>query len=215
VLKKTLIKLNALKEGQFFHIGYGLVRKKDERFSGRKGTWIGFTADELLEEGIKRIKEGDKDKIALAAIKFSMLKISSKKELIFDWDKALSIQGDSGPYVLYSLVRAKNILKNSSSSNDENLKLENKNLDLNKEEKMLMRLIWAYPFYVKKAFMSFEPNVICDYLLDLCQSFNTFYEKHRVIGSDKEEIRLNIIRHFVKTCEKALYLLGIQPVNYM
>ncbi|MEM3610386.1 MAG: arginine--tRNA ligase, partial [Candidatus Anstonellales archaeon] len=109
------------------HISYAHVKLKESQFSGRKGTWIGYTAEDLFEECVKRELEliknnyslSDNEKlniakiISLAAIKYYILKYDNDKEILFDWDNALSLKGNSGPYVLYSLVRSKSILKKS------------------------------------------------------------------------------------------------------
>ncbi|RME80116.1 MAG: arginine--tRNA ligase [Methanobacteriota archaeon] len=208
VVKSILIKLSLVEPSQYRHVSYGRVRKEGGTFSGRKGTWMGFTADELLKEGMARVEKGDKEKIALAAIKFSFLRASTRKEIVFDWDKALSLEGASGVYLLYSLVRAKRILSKVST---EPLPSSN----LNKEEKELMAHIWRYPYYVENAATSLEPNTITEYLLKLSTLFNKFYEKHRVIGEEEEAKRVAIVSSFIKAMEKGLSLLGIEPVEEM
>ncbi len=221
VVKNILLELGVIKdEKQYIHVAYGRVRKKEGSFSGRKGTWLGFTADELLEEGKRRVEKGPKEKIALAAIKFSFLKPSARKDFVFDWNKALSFEGDSGVYLLYSLVRAKHILEKAESSKGNKEEVSNVNVEeglnqLNDEEQALMRHIWLFPLYVEGAARSFEPNVVAEYLLDLSALFSRFYEKHKVIGSDEEAKRLVIVERFATTLEKGLALLGIEPVEDM
>jgi arginyl-tRNA synthetase len=104
------------------HLSYEHVGLPDEKFSGRKGTWIGFTADELIAESKKRVLEKitlemeDKEKqgighiVGVGAIKFSFLRAGSEKRITFTWDSALNMEGDSGPYLQYAFVRTNGIL---------------------------------------------------------------------------------------------------------
>ncbi len=215
VVKQILSELGFIEEWQYKHIAYGRVKRKEGSFSGRKGTWIGFTADELLSEGMSRVEKGDKKKLALAAIKFAFLKSATRKDIVFDWDKALSFEGDSGVYLLYAYVRAKHILDKAGKdiTTPESLKLGEINLE--PAERHLMRLVWLFPDFVEEAAKSFEPNVIISYLLDLAEAFNVFYEKHKVIGSDEEEKRLALVSIFADRLKEGLALLGIDVVEEM
>ncbi len=217
VIKEILKKIGYLEEAKnSIHLAYARVRLKDASFSGRKGTWIGYTADELLQEGIKRVlsKMENEDvelakKIALAAIKFSILRISPSKEVVFDWDKALAIEGDSGPYLLYSYVRANSILRKVVNPKDE------EDTPFSQVEKELLLLISRFNEFVEKSVNSFDPSIIADYLLDLAKSFHSFYSKERVIGSVDEAKKVSIVKRFVETMEKGLSLLGIEVVDRM
>jgi len=224
LLKECLVKMKILKEHEFKHLAYGLVRKNEEKFSGRKGTWIGYTADDLLNEGIKKIEKGDKRKIALAAIKYSFLKMNNKSPVNFDWEKALSTEGDSGVYLLYSYKRAESVLKKYMEINSiqqEQLEKEllnfenelkmNEKVYLNDEERNLMREIWFYPYYVNNASKNLEPSVIANYSFNLANLFNSFYEKNQIINSKEEKKRLLITRKFLETMRKCLWLLNIEP----
>ncbi len=217
VIKEVLKKMGYLDEAKnSIHLAYAKVRLKDASFSGRKGTWIGYTADELLQEGIKRVlnKMESKDvelakKIALAAIKFSILRVSPLKEVVFDWDKALAIEGDSGPYLLYSYVRASSILRKALNPVDE------EEVPFSDVEKELLLLISKFNEFVEKAVTSFDPSILADYLLDLAKAFHSFYSKERVIGSVDEAKKVSIVRKFAETMERGLSLLGIEVVDKM
>ncbi|MEM4296535.1 MAG: arginine--tRNA ligase [Candidatus Anstonellales archaeon] len=223
VLKKALVEMGIINENDFFHVSYGHVRKKEERFSGRKGTWIGFTADDLLNEGIARIERGDKKKIALAAIKYSMLRMANNSIVVFDWDKALKLDGASGVYLLYAYARANSILNKVKSDiadyNAEYKEMEKKQLSLNvvlnEDERAVARLIWQFPYYVQKSANTFEPNVIADYAFELANAFNTFYEKYKIISEDKEQAhkRLFLTKRFLAVIKTCLELLNIDTLE--
>ncbi len=216
VIKVVLNKLGYKEESEkSIHLAYGLVKMKDEKLSGRKGTWKGYTADELLEEGIKRVKGKINDteyaiKIALSAIKFSFLKISPSKELIFDWDRALTLEGDSGPYLLYSYVRASSIIKKSKYKGE----IQNKDT-FNKHERALILQLSKFNDYVIKSAKYYDPSILTNYLLETAKQFHSFYSNVRVIGTEEESKRIYIITHFKNILEKGLNLLGISTVDRM
>ena len=209
VVKEAIEKL--LGKAPIVHVAYAFVRLKESRFSGRKGTWVGYTADELLEEGIKRVMEKTKDrgraeKIALAAIKFGFLRVNPKKEIVFDWDRALSVEGDSGVYLLYSYVRASSIMKKAGKKGKKGLAKEGRELALT-----MVKLKDA----VREAARRYDPSIIADYLLQLSKLFHSFYSKVRVIGSKDEEELLYIVDKYREVMMKGLYLLGIDVVEEM
>jgi arginyl-tRNA synthetase len=112
------------------HLSYEHVALPEGRFSGRKGTWVGYTADDLLQEArdlvMAKIKldlpEKEKKEISrlvgAGAIKFSFLRTTSDKRITFKWEEALNMEGDSGPYLQYAYVRTKGILRKTDEKPD-------------------------------------------------------------------------------------------------
>jgi len=196
------------------HVAYGMVKLPEGKFSGRKGTWIGFSADDLMEEGMAKTEEkmadssdADRKKIVNAAIKYSFLKVGASKEVIFDWERALSMEGDSGPYLLYSYVRAKKILEKSTKKEEFG--------ECNQDEKNLVFKMSQFSDIVESAARQFEPCVVANYLLDLASMFHTYYAKHKVVGSPEEGTRKAIVKSFSNVMEAGLGLLGIETVEEM
>ncbi|MEW6035145.1 MAG: arginine--tRNA ligase, partial [Candidatus Micrarchaeota archaeon] len=151
VIVEVLRRLHFTREaGSLHHLSYEHVGLPEEKFSGRKGTWVGFTADELLAEARRRVMEkikpevGPEEKEAIAkvvgagAIKFSFLRTSSDKRITFKWEEALSMEGDSGPYLQYAYVRAKGIL---GRAKDEPAPAETA---FNEDEKRLLRRLLQF-----------------------------------------------------------------------
>ncbi len=211
---RDAIKFMGYEHNKIIHLAYAFVRLKDKRFSGRKGTWIGFTADELLEEGKKRViesyntEETIAEKIALAAIKFAILRVSPKKEVIFDWDRVLSTEGDSGVYLLYSYVRALSVLRKSEKQP--------------KEPELITReavpLVMEMLRFREKIFESsthYDPSILANYLLELSKLFHKFYSKVRIIGSKNEEGLLFILDSYKSIMELGMKLLGMEPIEKM
>lgn len=227
VIKDTFATLGYDKEADnLIHLAYDHVVLPEGAFSGREGTWLGYTADEFIEEAGKRAeekitKEMDENekteiskKVGIAAIKFSVLRVSPEKKIIFDWEKALSLEGDSGPYLQYAYVRTMGILKKWGG---EAGKLKAKG-EFNDDEKAVLRHISVFPETVEKAAKDLRPHYIADYALDLATIFNKFYTKNPVLnaeGAEEKEKRLAIVAATANTMRNALFLLGIEAPERM
>lgn len=213
---------------RYAHVAYGHARLKEGRFSGRKGTWIGYSADELLEESVVRARAlvGDKFReysghekemiaraVGVAAIRFSFVRISPEKELVFEWDKALTFEGDSGPYLQYSYARAVHILDREPVR----ARWDGVPILAEPAEKKLARSIARFDEVLLKAAELYEPHRIADYAIGLCSDFNAFYASCRVIGSESDvcESRKLLVAKFAHTLERCLKILGIPAIRDM
>ncbi len=203
------------------HIGHGMVRLPEGKMSSRTGKILSGTW--LLEEVKKSIysileqneskynkveKEGIAEKAAIAAIKYSLLRVALPANIAFDIDTSLSFDGDSGPYLLYTYARAKSVLLKDKEVKD----VVTTDTPLNIEERLLARLISMYPEIVHEAATSLSPNKLCSYLFRLASTFNLFYQKHTIIGSP---IRHALTAATAQVIQNGLYLLGIQTVERM
>lgn len=219
-LKKTLELMNFSKEPNYNFQPFGMVRFPEGKMSSRTGKNILYS--EFFEEVKEVAKEGlasrgfsgksitdRSEKIALSAIKYSMLKQDSRKSIIFDPNEAISFEGDTGPYLLYSYARASSISRKVKSKK----KLEI--LDLKEPEIRLIKKINSFPEIVDKAYNQNAPNLIANYSFELCKNFNEFYHECPVLGSIEEGFRLALVESFRKTLEKSLYLLGIEVLEEM
>lgn len=216
-LFKAAEMLGYIKQDECIHVDFGLMRLKEGKLSTREGRVI------LLEDLIKKsielskslVKEYNDEKereeiakkVGIGAIIFNDLKEDRVKDVLFDWNKMLSMEGDSCPYIQYTCVRAKSILNRYGK--DISLKyLRFK--ELNEEEKILIRMIAEFPKIVKIAANTYKPHYIAQYLLDLANEFNKFYEKHKVIGSEMEKERVAIVKATYTTIKNGLKLLHIE-----
>ena len=198
----------------YVHVAYGAAKLPEVKFSGRGGTWLGYTADELMEQGMKKArermkgaKEEDVRKVVNAAIKYSMLKVGSSKEVVFDWGRALSMEGDSGPYILYSYVRAKKLIEHAEK--------EAKPGDYNEEEKALVLRLSQFGEAAESCARNFDPSGMAMYLSEIAAMFHSWYAKCRVVGTPEEASRLALVKSFASTIEKGLWMLGIETVGEM
>ncbi len=155
---------------KFFHVGHGLYRTKTGKFSTRKGETIHL--EEVLREAIERAKEiieksgtsrglagEEKEKIAkivgIGAVKYNDLSQYHSKDIVFDWEKILNLQGNSGPYLQYTFARCQSILRKAKSKIEvKSIKVINFNL----EEENILKTIYKFPEVVQKAAEKFSPN---------------------------------------------------------
>jgi len=190
---------------QYKHVAHGLIRWKDRKFSTRRGDTIKL--ETILKEAIKRAKEISKDEsttemIGIGAVKYNDLSRQPERDIIFDLDQMVTLSGNSGPYIQYTGVRCKSILK-------KNNKIKVKKQELNPEEEILLRDLSRFPEIVQLSADRFSPNVICNYVYELCQNFNSFYEKHPILTGDNIVFRLAITKGVEQIINNSLTLLGI------
>jgi arginyl-tRNA synthetase len=216
---KQLFKVLELLDKDFknstFHISHGLYLDKDgKKLATRKGKTI-FMED-ILEETIsialKKLATPNKKKaeiIARAAIVYGDLKNHRTNDMVFDTSRFLDFEGNTGPYLLYSYARAKSILKKAKSS-----KLPT-NFEINEKEKALISELSKFPETAEQAFKSFSPNIIANYSYSLAQKFNEFYHDSKVLDSENESFRLNLVLAFTIVLKSSLSLLGLSVLDEM
>jgi len=206
------------------HVSHGFyLDQEGKKFATRKGKSV-FMEDVLAEtielskkEVIKREKLSEKElkkraeAIARAAIFYGDLKNNRSNDIVFDIEKFTSFEGNTGPYLLYSYARAKNILKKAKYKNSLKILIKN----LSPKEKELVIKIQNFPEVVKHAYTNLAPNLIANYSFELAQLFNEFYQLEQVIGSENENVKLAIVNSFSIVLKNALSLLGIETLERM
>ncbi len=211
--------------GKCVHISHGLYLDKDgKKFSTRIGKNVFM--DEVLNKtqalALKELKKRysllqKKDlenralKISIAAIFYGDLKNYRTHDIVFDINRFISFQGDTGPYLLYTYARAKSILKKANYNANANFKISN----LSEKEKQLVKTISTFPDIVNNSHKQKAPNLIANYSFQLAQTFNEFYHTTKVISSKEEQFRLNLVASAAQVLKNALYLLGIPVLEKM
>ncbi len=205
------------------HIGHGMLRFADGKMSSRKGNVI--TGVTLLEQVKAIILEKMKDReltpekmdvlaeiIAVGAIKFSILKQAAGGDIVYDFEKSVSFEGDSGPYLQYAVVRANSLLEKAEGVVGMDVKAP-----VGWQTTNLERLLEQYPDVVARAGESYAPHYIVTYLVELAGEFNSFYASHKIIdGGDKTSpYRLALTKAFVIVMLSGLDLLGIRVPEEM
>lgn len=201
------------------HYTFGHVRLKNGKMSSRTGDVI--TANWLLDEAVKRVRlqfeEMDSDtaeKVGVGAVKYSMLKFSIPSDIHFSFEESITLEGNSGPYLQYTYVRTQSVLNKSKEQIENSKSYLDFNI-LNIEESELLRFISQYPYFTEIASQEFATNLLCNYLFELSQKFNLFYQKHKILGSENESFRLTLTDAVGKVIKNGLTLLGIDTVERM
>lgn len=211
------------------HIWFGIMRFADGVFSTRKGNVIRL--EQLLDEGKKKalevieeknpsLSEEEKNNIAevvgVGAIKYADLSQNRQSPIIFEWDKVLSFEGNTAPYLQYSYARIQSIKKKAEEMG-KILTADTKIVIKDKAERNLVTFLTLFPTMVLKAGETYKPNLLTDYLFDLAKKFNTFYNACPILNQEDEILlsRLLIADRTAEILKQGLDLLGIKTVNRM
>ncbi|MCL4338124.1 arginine--tRNA ligase [Patescibacteria group bacterium] len=211
VLISALNKINPKLGKKTVHLGHGMVRLPEGKMSSRTGKILTgeWMLSEVKEKILKILNQTDSkygnseqediaQKAAVAAVKYSLLRVSLPSDIAFDIEKSVSFEGESGPYLMYTYARCKSVLRKSKipalpagrqmtnfkSNNHQQTTTNNK---LNSEELSLLRTLYRLPEIIGEAARTFSPNLLCSYLFDLAQKYNFFYNKHTILNSNNKE----------------------------
>lgn len=188
------------------NISTGTVKLTTGKMSSRTGEVVEI--DWLFEQIRAAIKElgGEASDEAIAAVlRYQFLKSRIGGDIVFDISEAVSIQGNSGPYLQYAHARAASILRKAMNQPADRMY----NTEFNSDERILVRKISQYSETLEKAVTELRPHYLCTYLYELAQEFNRFYERNKVIGSAQEIARLGLVGQYKATLKNGLNLLGI------
>ncbi len=168
------------------------------------------------------------EKATIAAVKYTFLKVGTLQDIAFDIKESVNLNGDSGPYLLYTYARCKSVI---SKSKGIAYKSQPATYTFNPEERALARLLLFFPDIVADAADNYSPNTICTYLFELAQAFNLFYAKHSILGTDNSPARnasqrdaggqpttynrLRLTDATARILKNGLSLLGIETVERM
>lgn len=227
------------KKGQRIHVGHGLFKFKEGKMSTRKGNtiWLEDVLKEAIDraftfgrddwnstnhsqsyadEHIKGSSETQKiaEQVGIGALKWNDLKRNPLHDIIFNWDEVLNMQGNAGPYVQYVYTRTQSLLEKARA----NTFSFPANYSPNTDEMRLLSHIQKFAEIVQDAALSYSPNVVTEYLFTLCQLFNNFYQKYRILNAATEEekqFRLALTASIGIVIKQGLYLLGIHAPEKM
>lgn len=221
------------KKEKFFHLAYALINfKGGKKMSTRRGEVI--KGDEVLDELRRRTLEIIKsssqklrgklskkqldqlvEKVALGAIKYSLLKFGRETTIYFDIDESLALEGNSGPYLQYTHARCQSVLGKAETKETS---LPEIMPQLETEDVVLLRTVYKFPEVVQEAGKNFAPNLVCNFLFDLAQKYNLFYNKQPILKAESEELknfRLALTMAVSQVIKNGLNLLGIETPGRM
>lgn len=201
------------------HITHGMMRLTTGKMSSRTGDVI--TGESLLNDLIGSAKERAKEsraedheklaeQVAVAAIKYQILRQASGKDTVFEEDRALSLEGDSGPYLQYTYARAYAVVEKAASQNiyprfDESVPISD-----------VARIVHRFPEVVERAVGEREPHHIATYLLGLAAAFNSWYAQEQILdGSHTQAHKVSLASAVAHTIENGLTILGIPTPQKM
>jgi len=195
-----------------------MIRLPEWKMSSRKGNFI--KVEDLLEESISKVKDIMKDRdienkdevakqVGIGAVIFEDLAESRIKNQVFDLNEALNFNGETGPYVQYMTVRTKSVLEKAGyvpSIDDINFKSLTDNSSIR-----LVKIIDNFEKIIIDAMHKNEPSIIARYVIDLAESYSTFYNENKILTDVKEEQDARIYLTYMTkiTLTNGLHLLGI------
>ena len=213
-------------ERELQHLSYEFVTLEGGAMAARKGNVIRYEdlRDELLEEARRETNSRHKDwtpkkidkvarAVAFAAMRFSMLKQDTGKKIVFNLKDAVSFDGFTGPYLLYTYARIRSLLKKAGRKKP---KLTTTTLT-HPAERQLISLLAKYPEIVFESAQTLQPSMLAQYLFDLAKTFAEFYANVPVLtrGGVERAERLALVQAVGKILGPGLALLGIETVNEM
>ncbi len=207
------------------HVAHGLIRFKRGKLSTRRGQTVRL--EDVLDEAIKRARKivdksetgrglSDKEKgeiaraVGIGAVKYFDLLHHPTTDIIFDWDKLFVLEGNSAPYLQYTYARVLSVLRKAQKNK---FKIENLKFKVLDTEMTLLRYLYRFPEVVEEAVKNSSPNLVCNYLFELAQHFNSFYAKAPIIGAESKEVkelRLALTAATGQVLGSGLTLLGIE-----
>ena len=209
--------------GKSHHLSYGLVMLPEGKMSGRKGEaiYIDNLIDDIKADVLKLIikkfpkKKAEEvaEKVALSAIKYSLIKMSPERNVMFNKKEITRYEGDTGPYLQYTYARASSILSKAGTKKGKT----DVSLLTDPREITIIKLLAKYPSIVDKAARELRPHYIANYLYTLAENFNNFYQNVPVLkGEEKLKLaRLKLIQATKTTIGNGLGLLGISSLEKM
>ena len=228
VLFKILKRLGYDWADNLFHLSYGMVDLPSGKMKSREGTVV--DADDLIYNLIDTVKETTESldkyksnneildfdeykKIALGALKYYILKVDPKKNILFNPEESIDLSGNTGPFIQYAYVRIQSILKKVNKDI-----LIDKDYQLNEKEKEVLKIIYEYPSVILGSYKELSPALIANYLYDLVKNYNSLYQNYHILNSETKEstsVRLIISQKTSHIIESSCDLLGIDLPNKM
>jgi arginyl-tRNA synthetase len=207
------------------HVPFGMVSLEEGTMSTRKGRVI--LLEDVLRKAVEKtleiINERNPDlenkeevakQVGIGAVVFQELFNSRIKDYVFSWDKTLSFEGETGPYVQYSHARANSLLEKGNFNPDAKVDFSLLKTD---EEINIIRSLYDFPNSIIAAMEKNEPSFITRHITELAKAFNKFYHDCPILSEEEEikKARLSIVYAVKTTIKTGLYLLGIEAPSRM
>ena len=215
---------------ELVHFSYGMVELPNGKMKSREGTVV--DADDLMDKMIEDAREISKDKVntlqgiteteaneiarkvGLGALKYFILKVDPRKNMLFNPEESIDFNGNTGPFIQYTYARIQSVLRKADSRDH----VITSSRDLADKELALIQRLTEYPAIVRQAGDDFSPAVICNYAYALACDFNSFYHDLTILNEPdaaKRALRLLLAKNVAKVIRSAMNLLGIEVPERM
>ena len=215
---------------ELVHFSYGMVELPNGKMKSREGTVV--DADDLMDKMVEDAREISKDKVntlqgiteaeadeiarkvGLGALKYFILKVDPRKNMLFNPEESIDFNGNTGPFIQYTYARIQSVLRKADSRDHE----ITSSRDLEEKELTLIQRLTEYPSIVRQAGDDFSPAVICNYAYALACDFNSFYHDLTILNEPdaaKRALRLLLAKNVAKVIRSAMNLLGIEVPERM
>jgi len=234
VLKRILLKLDKPYAPGIFHLSYGMVELPEGRMKSREGTVV--DADDLMEEMFVTAGEMTRElgkasdfpadeaealfeTIGLGALKYFILKVDPKKNMLFDPKESIDFNGNTGPFIQYTFARINSLIaKADALQMSPGTSLDISGIGLLPPEKETIKTLMMYPVVVSQAADELNPAVVANYVYELAKTYNQFYQEIPVLKEEdprQRQIRLALSAFTASVIRKSLTLLGISSPERM
>lgn len=198
--------------GTMTHLTNGTVKFADgKKMSSRLGNVTrALDVIDIVREKVRTLIDDESliEQVTLGAIKYAFARYKLGGDIAFDIEETVSLQGNSGPYLQYAHARAHSIIDKATATPQLLSKVQ-------VEDRALVRKLGEYSEVVTLAVRTLEPHHICNYLFELAQEFNRYYEKNQIIGSADESHRVSLVNAYTDTLRAGLTMLGIHAPERM
>jgi arginyl-tRNA synthetase len=232
VLSLVLQKLGYSWAEQIKHLSYGMVELPSGKMKSREGTVV--DADDLIDEMVNtaremslelgKLEDFTKEQaekiyriIGLGALKYFILKVDPKKNMMFDPKESIDFNGNTGPFIQYTYTRIQSVLRKSAETGF-TINLNTEGIEVEEKEKSLLKLIYKFPQIVKDAGENMSPAIIASFAYELAKEFNQFYHDLSILKVEDAAVksfRLTLSKEIGKIIESAMDLLGIEVPERM
>lgn len=216
-----------------FHFSYGMVELPSGKMKSREGTVV--DADDLMSEMVNVAKkmaeelgkleelspeemEQTFETIALGALKYFILKVDPKKNMLFNPEESIDFNGNTGPFIQYTYARIQSVLRKAAKNQITYDAFKKQFPEISLKEKLLLKRVALFPEAVAEAGANYSPAVIANYCYELVKEYNQFYHDHSILNiddSEKREFRLVISATVGKLIKQGMALLGISVPDRM
>jgi arginyl-tRNA synthetase len=226
VLFLVLAKLGFPQAERCHHLSYGMVELPEGKMKSREGTVV--DADDLMEEmfgiardiakeagkleGLDEVRQEDVfQRVGMSALKYYLLKVDPKKNMMFDPKASIDFYGNTGPFILFNYVRGRSILRKADAEGFGDFE-QHEMATPQSDDKDLIGLIHDLPDVIEEAAETYNPSLVANWCYDLTKAYSSYYQDHSVLGADdaaSRTLRLTLTERFTRSLHTGMHLLGI------